>query len=367
MVGLTALFGVQYVGVQSSVVHEQSSRWRGGDGTDRLREQNPAGWSSRPGHAGSAFEPPSMVAEGLRARTWLPRCHGDRRSSPCGRLVWRTGLGDFWKCRPHRPWKTLGTAQVTDNPESWHPPFTGAGGYLPPRVRRDLRGWDPAGTVARWLACVTQHHVLQVRPCCGRCPCVLVYGCDIPLCGWTPPFLHLSMGSRLASTFWRWCLPLPLAPAPSSCPPHCSPAAPQGPLWAGAVLISVFTPLPFRHMGPGNTLHSRSRSLSWAVMVWTLSGPPKVRVPQGFVLEHVPGLPAPPRGWPCRPGLPPGRRTGSLASLTQAGLGSRPKPAPPAAPLLSTDAANPFPCPQPRSRLTPSSSPLSHLLASPVG
>lgn len=71
--------------------------------------------------------PPSMVVEGLCARTWLPRCRGDRRASPCGRLVWRTGLGDFWKCRPHRPWKTPGTAQVTDNPELWRPPFTGAG------------------------------------------------------------------------------------------------------------------------------------------------------------------------------------------------------------------------------------------------
>lgn len=135
-------------------------------------------------------------------------------------------------------------------------------------------GWNPAGTVVWWLACVTQHHVLQVHPCCGRCPRVLPgYGCDSPSCRWAPPYPSVDTVGCLHHPVAVSPTSHPLRPAahphrPSAAPsgttvdrscPHCclhapypsatrvlgtSSAAAPGPLLSGAFVVLMLSPDP---------------------------------------------------------------------------------------------------------------------------
>lgn len=138
--------------------------WRGGDETDRLREQNPAGWSSRPGHAGSAFESPLHGGGGAVCTDLAPQMPWRQ----AGLSLWTSGVEDgAWRLLEVPPSPSLedagdgaGHGQSRVVASSIHRSW----GHPPPRVCRDLRGWDPAGTVARWLACVTQHHIPRSVP-----------------------------------------------------------------------------------------------------------------------------------------------------------------------------------------------------------
>lgn len=156
--------------------------WRGGDETDRLREQNPAGWSSRPGHAGSAFESPlhggggagspDAVATGgpLLVDVWC----GGRGLETSGSAA----LTVPGRRRGRRRSRTIQSCGVLHSQELGSPAATRLPG--PPWVGSCRNCGSVAG-----LRHSASHP--QVRPCCGRCPCVLVYGCDVPLCRWTPP------------------------------------------------------------------------------------------------------------------------------------------------------------------------------------
>ena len=150
--------------------------------------------------------------------------------------VWcgRTGLGGFWKCRPHRPWEMGGTAWIRDNPESCCPPCTELG--VSRRRHRSAgtsRGQNPAEACSRWPACVhpTSGPPWQV----SACPSGLwlrqsiVWLDPLSICPWTvglaPLRLHFSCTCCVQP-------PTPTAPLPP----------PRGPQWTGAVLVPAFTP-----------------------------------------------------------------------------------------------------------------------------